>query len=145
MGIMGEGKHASKYTLQNAVRQCAAYMLVHLFYWLATKSKLVETVYGVAVAGANCNDMARDCCFAVVLMSLTLPATIGGKLRITKYKTVVLDELWTFVNFVCGKTPGASFGLQIGHGRPACLQLPSDLLQSKPEGWEMVKNCTVRQ
>ena len=143
MGITGEGKHASKYMLHNAIRQCAAYMLVHLFYWLATKSKLVESVYGVAVAGVNCKDMARDNSFAVVLMSLTLPATIGGKLRITKYKIVVLDDLWTFVNFVCGKKPGASCELQVGQGRPACLQLPFDLLQSKPVGWEIVKNGTA--
>ena len=44
----------------------------------------VESVYGVAVAGAKCRDMQPNR-FAVVLMHMSLPTKIGGKLKIDKY------------------------------------------------------------
>ena len=71
MVITCEGKNAQNYVLHNAVRQCASYMLVHLFYWVATKSKLVESVYGVAVAGIKCKDMSQKnlCCGADVYVA----------------------------------------------------------------------------
>ena len=79
----------------------------HMFYWLVTKSKAVKNVYGVAVAGTNCSDMRSDTKFAVVLLRLSLPSEIGGKLRIKKYEIPQqgsLEELWTFVNRVCKTT-----------------------------------------
>ena len=48
MAITGDGKNGEKYTLCDAIRQCASYMLVHMFYWLVTKSKAVESVFGIA-------------------------------------------------------------------------------------------------
>lgn len=142
-----QGKHAQKYVLHNAIRQCASYMLVHMFYWLVTRSKLVESVYGVAVAGVNCKDMARKKSFAVVLMRMSLPANIGGKLRIKKYEisgtSGALADLWAFATVVCRKNPGASPDLGVGRGRPSCLQMPFELLQSEPSGWSMVENGTA--
>ena len=145
MVITCEGKNAQNYVLHNAVRRCASYMLVHLFYWVATKSKLVESVYGVAVAGIKCKDMSPKKGYAVVLMSMSLPSVIGGMLRIKKYAVPLnsLEELWTFTNFVCEKTPGSAPDLLVGGGRPACLQVPLELLRTKPNGWTMVENGTA--
>ena len=80
-----EGRHADKYELQDAIRQSAAYALVHLYYWLVKKSFLVKAVYGVAVAGTKCNDMTTGVDFTVVLLRLSLPRKIGLKLVLQKH------------------------------------------------------------
>ena len=103
-----EGKHKDNFELSHAIRQCSAYMLVHLYYWLVTKSRVVQSVYGVAVAGTNCKDMMRGDGgankFAVVLLRLSLPKEIGGELLLQQYKITdqvgSLEDLWRFANFV---------------------------------------------
>ena len=85
-------------------------MPVHAFHWLVTKSKLVESVHGVAVARVNCKTMAHNNSSAVILMHLLLPAAVGGKLRSKKcvISSISLADLLTFVSVVCGKNPGTS-------------------------------------
>lgn len=143
MLITCEGKDERKYVLHNAVRQCAAYMLVHMYYWLVTTGKAVESVYGVAVAGAKCRDMQPNR-FAVVLMRVSLPTKIGGKLRVDKYVIgESLEQLWKFTAFLCPRKPSESVDLRVGKSRPACLQMPLALLEENPNGWQMVPNGTA--
>jgi hypothetical protein len=81
-----EGRHRDNFELSDAIRQCSAYMLVHLYYLLVTKCRLVQSVYGVAVAGTECKDMKGGANFAVVLLRLSLPTKIGGLLLLQQYK-----------------------------------------------------------
>jgi hypothetical protein len=90
-----EGKHKENFKLIHAIRQCSAYMLVHLFYWLVTKSRVVQSVFGVAVAGTNCKDRRGDTKFAVVLMRLSLPKAVSFCFNSTRLHggSVVVCEL----------------------------------------------------
>lgn len=148
-----EGKNKNNFELFHAIRQCSAYMLVHLFFWLVTKSKVVQSVYGIAVAGTNCKGMrggdSADS-FAVVLLRLSLPTKIGGKLRLEQYKIAPgssrsLEQLWTFTNGVCKMCPLESADLLYGQGCPALLQMPSEILgaEPNPDQWAMIKNGTA--
>lgn len=147
MMLSCEGKHADKYDLEDAVRQSAGYALVHLYYWLVKRSFLVNTVYGVAVAGTSCKDMKTGDQFAVVLLSVSLPTMIGGKFPLKRYTitdTQQLKDLWTFSRRVCRLGPAnRNHALGCGRGCPALLTMPYELLVKAPMPcWSMIRNGT---
>lgn len=126
MMLTCEGKNKENFNLFSATRQCTGYMLIHLFYWLVTKSRLVGSVYGVAVAGAGCKGMNKGE-FTVVLLRLSLPMKIGEKLILHKYQidqsnVNSLEDLCFFANRVCNMKPLDACKLASGHGCPGLLQ-----------------------
>lgn len=151
MMLSCEGKHKRNFDLGDAVRQSAAYTLVHLYYWLVKRSFLVKNVYGVAVAGTNCRGMDTGKHFTVVLLRLSLPTKIGGQLVLHKHtinhQTGSLKDLWTFSRRVCGIDPERSCDgrLSVGQGCPALLSMPRELplLYTAGSTWTMIRNGTA--
>lgn len=153
--LMGEGKNQEKYDFDACLRQCASYMLAHLFRWIVWKSKAVKAVYGVAFCGPKCNGFQRaSVAYKMALLKLSLPLHVGGKLQLTQFiitKGAVeehhkLDLLRRFAYRVCAVGAANAPDIAIGRNCPARMLLPREILLLQPEEragiWSMVENGT---
>lgn len=103
----------------------------------------VKNVFGLAVAGTNYKRMRTGKHCTVVLLRLSLPTKIGGKLVLHKHtinhQSGSLEDLWTFLGRFCGldleRNPhkvGFGQGCRPGSGGVALFDFVEALFSSSP-------------
>lgn len=86
--VLGEVKHASCYSRQNAMQKAVCYLQA-LLYFLRVKLGLpVTTIYGFALCGSKCSGIQSSIIrprYAVGFMKMTAPTTLDGRCVVQSY------------------------------------------------------------
>lgn len=127
--VLGEVKHASCHSRQNAQQQAACYLQA-LLYFLRVKLGLpVTTVYGFAICGSKCSGIQSTFMhpkYAVGFVKLIAPNTLDGRFEVQSYwkESGALDSsgLKLLIHFLkCGNSyeydPIGSAGTDVWSGR----------------------------
>ena len=138
---VGELKNAGNYSIDDAVRQGAAYMYHVLWWYRAVQSLNVGEVYGFCICGPECRKMNRSL-LTVTFLHLKLPEKIGGPMQLFRHdETSGLDsrkmkasmaKLGVFLtrkHYDLSKIPTLLDKMQL----PGSMMLPQEFLPSRDE------------
>ena len=80
--FVGELKNKKNYTLEDAVRECAAYMYHVLWWFRVIQGRDIRQVYGFCACGPMCSKMKNQVTFS--FMRLEIPTKIGGRFNLSR-------------------------------------------------------------
>ena len=132
--VVGEIKQKPSYTIANGIRQCAVYCYAVLYYYRVILGIPMDRVYGFWLCGPTCSDLKPGQNYAVGIMELVAPQSLGdifrGKQYVEKFHNSSLDGIKLLVNFLTqGRTASIvkTSQIPVGDRGPFRFALPNGL------------------